>query len=244
MAYSYRQRRSAKKLARKSKQNFFITLFLITLLSYATIKWLLPGLVNSVGFVKNKVASQPKPVGSKIENSTLAPPILNIPFEATRTAQINIRGYGTANSKVAIFLDDEKKDTIEVSADGDFELQNVSLSLGINNIYGKSIDEKNQESLPSKTFQIIYDNEKPKLDISEPEDGKKIQGGDKKIKISGTTEIGVKIFINDNQVIVDKDGKFSSEQPLNEGDNNFNIKAIDAASNTTEISKKITYSSS
>ncbi len=242
MAYSYRSRRAAKKLARKSKQSFFITLFLIALLSYATIKWLLPSLVNGVGFVKNKVSSQPKPVSNTIENSQLAPPILNIPFEATSTAQINIKGYGSPNSKVAIFLDDEKKDTVDVSGDGSFELKNVSLGLGINNIYGKSVDDKDKESLPSKTFQVIYDNEKPKLELSEPEDGKKIQGGDKKIKISGTSEIGVKIFINDSQIIIDKDGKFSSEQPLNDGDNNFNIKAIDEAANTTEISRKITYS--
>ena len=241
MAYSYRSRRAAKKLARKSKQSFFITLFLIALLSYATIKWLLPSLVNGVGFVKNKVSSQPKPVSNTIENSQLAPPILNIPFEATSTAQINIKGYGSPNSKVAIFLDDEKKDTVDVSGDGSFELKNVSLGLGINNIYGKSVDDKDKESLPSKTFQVIYDNEKPNLQVLEPEDGKTIQGGDKKVKIAGTTEPQAQILINGSQVVVDKDGKFESSLSLNDGENNFTIKAVDSAGNSTEISRRVVY---
>ena len=241
MAYRYHSRRSARKLAKKSKQNFIITLFLIALLTYATVKWLLPSLVNGVGFVKNKVSDPPKIIENPVENSLLAPPVLNIPYEATNTARISIKGYGSPNSKVAIFLDDEEKDTIEVSEDGGFEFKNIELSLGTNNIYGKSIDEKNKESLPSKNFQIIYDNEKPRLELSEPEDGKQIQGGDKRIKISGSTKVGARVFINEGQIIVDKDGKFSSEQSLNDGDNIFNIKAIDIASNTTEISRRVIY---
>jgi len=138
-------------------------------------------------------------------------------------------------------LDDENKDTVDVSEGGSFTFKNINLSLGTNNIYAKTVDDKNQESLTSKLIKIIYDNEKPSLTISEPEDGKKIQGGDKKVKISGNTEAGAQVFINDSQIIVDKDGNFSKELPLNEGDNNFNIKALDSATNRAEISRKVTY---
>jgi len=251
MAYRYRSRRSTKKLAKASKRNFLITLILIALLSYITINWLLPYFVNGIGFVRSNLTHQQKAV-TETAHSTLAPPVLNIPFEATNTAQINIKGYGTSNSKVALFLDDAKIDTQEVSSDGSFEIKNVQLVLGTNNIFGKSIDENDKESLPSKLIKIIYDNEKPILNISEPEDGKTIQGDDKKVKISGNTEAGARVFItqsvtgseatiNDSQIIVDKDGKFSSEQTVNEGENNFNIKALDQASNLTEISRKVIY---
>ena len=242
MAYNYRSRRSAKKLAKKSKQNFIISLILIALLFYGTLKWLLPNFVNSLGFVRNKFSPAQKTIDSSAEKSTLAPPVLNIPYEATNTAQINIKGYGTPHSKVAIFLEDEKKDTIDVSGEGSFEIRNLQLTLGTNNIYGKSIDENSQESLPSKAFKIFYDNEKPPLTVNEPEDGKKIQGGDKRVKVSGKTETGTRIFINEAQVIVDKDGNFGAEQALNDGDNNFNVKAIDEATNTTEISRRVIYS--
>lgn len=241
MAYRYRSARSAKKLARKSKRNFLVTLFLIALLIYGAFIWILPSLINGMIVVKNFTHPTQKVTTESSKNSSLAPPVLNIPFEATNTAQINIKGFGTPNSKVAIYLDDDKKDTVEVSSDGTFESSNISLVLGTNNIIGKSIDENNNESLPSKNLKIIYDNEKPKLDISEPQDDKKIQGGDKKIKIAGRTETGAQVYINDSQIIVDKDGNFSSEQILNEGDNNFSIKAIDKSSNDTEISRKVSY---
>lgn len=240
MSSIYNSRRQARKLAKQSRRNFIITIFLILLFGYVSLTWILPFLINGIGFVKGNI-NPPKKVITNDQTPTLAPPVLNIPYEATNSSRIDIKGYGAPNSKVAIYLDDNKKDTQDIGDDGFFEFKNVQLVLGTNNIYGKSIDDKNQESLPSKTLKIIYDNEKPTLNISEPEDGKKIQGGDKKIKISGKTEKGAHIFINDSQIIVDKDGNFSQELTLNEGDNNFNIKAIDQALNTTEISRKIIY---
>ena len=173
--------------------------------------------------------------------SAIAPPVLSIPYEATNTAYINIKGFGTPNSKVKLFIDDEFKQTIDVSTDGEFNFEEVLLTLGTNNIYGKTVNEENKESLSSKVIKIIYDNEKPLLVISEPEDGKKIQGGDKKVKVAGTSDPGVKVFINDTQIIVDKDGNFSFDQSLNEGDNNIFIKAIDTASNTAEEERIVTY---
>lgn len=241
MAYKSSSRRQYRKLAKKSKRNFFITVFLIILVMYLGLLWGLPVLINGVTSVKNYVKPVKKTITESPKNSSLAPPVLNIPYEATNTAEINIRGYGTPNSKVAIYLEDDKKDTTEVSADGVFEVKNISLSFGTNNIYGSSVDENNLESLPSKTLKIIYDNETPKLNISEPEDDKKIQGGDKKIKISGNTEVGAHVYINESQAVVNSEGKFSEEFSLNDGDNNFNIKTIDEASNATEVSRKVTF---
>lgn len=249
MAKRYTSRRSARRLVKRSQRNFIVTLFLIAIILYATVKWVLPYFVNSVGFVKNFFNSEEKPAEKVTENAQLAPPILNIPFEATPTAEIDIKGYATPNSKVKLFLDDESKQTVDVSENGDFMFLNVSLNLGINNIYAKSLDEKNQESLPSKTMRIIFDDEKPTLNLNEPEDNeqvlgsadKTIQGGDKKVKFSGNTEIDAQVFINGNQLIVDKDGNFSTELPLNEGENMFDIKAKDSATNEVEISRRVIY---
>src|SRR3989344_3791449 len=211
MAYRYRSQRSARKIAQKSKRNFMVTLFLIALLIYATLTWILPSLINSVGLVKKNLTHSQK-IKVDIPDSSLAPPVLNIPYEATNTAQISIKGYSTADSKVSVFLDDQKIDTVDVSSDGSFEIKGVQLVLGTNNIYGKNTNEKGQESLPSKLIKIVYNNEKPPLKVNEPEDGKKIQGGDKKVKISGNTKADVNIFINGSQTIVDQDGNFSSDQ--------------------------------
>lgn len=241
MAYRYHSRRAVRRLARKSKRNFFITLGIVAVISYTTIFWVLPNFIGGIGFVKNTIKPPNKNVGSSSKESAIAPPVLNIPFEATNTAQIDIRGFGTPHSKVKLYVDDNPKQTIDVSDDGSFNFSNVSLSLGTNNIYAKTIDEKGTESLPSKTLRIIYDDEKPSLNVNEPEDRRKIQGGDKKVKVSGNTSPGIKVYINDNQIIVDKDGNFNSELFLSDGDNLITIRAIDTAGNTTEEQKIVNY---
>lgn len=240
MSSRYRYR-SVKRYQNKSKRNFITTLIIILVLLYVTFTWILPFLINGLGFIKNFTNPSQKIVTR--DEVTLAPPVFNIPYEATNTAEIDITGYGIPNSKVELFLDDEKKETVETSENGSFNFSNVSLSLGTNNIYGKSIDEKDVESLASKTLIIIFDDEKPDLNINEPEDNKIINGGDKKIKISGKSEPGAKVYINGNQIIVDGSGNFSSVLELHEGENNFDIKAQDQALNSTEISRKIIYTS-
>lgn len=242
MAYrSYRYRsRSMKRAAKKSKRNFIISLFLIIVFSYLALIWILPNFIGAIGSVKNFIQPTGKKINLEDQTATLAPPVLNIPYEATNTAQINIQGYSSPDLKVKLFIDDEEKQIANVLSDGSFTFQDIDLSLGTNNIFGKTYDEQGNESLPSKTIKVIFDNEKPPLDLSEPEDGKKVQGG-RKVKFAGKTEIGAKIYINGSQVIVDKDGNFSSDQSLSDGDNNFTIRALDSAQNSNEISRLINF---
>lgn len=241
MTSKYHSRRSARKLAGKAKRNFFLTLIIILGLLYTTITWILPTFINGIGFVKDKT----NPVQRKTpesEDASVAPPVLNIPYEATNSSQIDIKGFGTPETKVKLYLDDELVQTIDVDRKGNFIFEKVELSIGTNNIYGKSLDERDKESLPSKIFKLIYENDKPPLSINEPEDEKKIQGGAKQIKVSGKTDTKVNVFINNTQVIVDKDGNFNTDQILNDGDNTFTVKAQSQAGNITEIQRKVIYS--
>ncbi|MCL4366089.1 hypothetical protein M1437_02580 [Patescibacteria group bacterium] len=237
----YTSRRSAKRYAAKSRRNFIITLVIVGVLFYSTINWILPSFIGGISVVKDTIKPSKKIVSPSQQNAALAPPVLSIPYEATNSSQIDIKGFGTADSKVAIYIDDELKQKTDVTSDGSFNFKEIALNLGTNNIYGKTIDDNDKESLPSKTIKLIYNNEKPPLDISEPEDDKKIQGGNKKVKVSGKTDPQIKVFINGNQVIVNKDGDFSVDQSLNDGDNIIIIKAVDISSNTTEIQRKVNY---
>lgn len=237
MAYRYRSRRSAKRLARQSRRNLIITLILIAALIYATIQWILPNLIGGLGFIQS-IIKQPKKITTE-EGVSLAPPVLNIPYEATNTAQINILGYATPHIKASIFVDDQLKSSTEALEDGSFEIRGITLALGTNNIYGKTIED-GKESLPSKSIKVIYDDEKPLLEISEPEDGKEVQG-ERKIQIKGKTEPQAQIFVNDSRIITSSDGTFSTDHSLNDGENVLTIKAIDQASNATEIIRKVTF---
>lgn len=234
------QYKSLKRIQNKSRRNFFISLIIIIALLYIAFAWILPNLIGGLGFIKN-FTNPSKKIASLDNQVSLAPPVLNIPFEATNTAQIDISGYSTPGAKVELFIDDDKKQTVDVSADGSFNIDDIALSLGTNNIFGKTLDEQGKESLPSKNLKILYDNEKPTLSMAEPEDNKVINGGDKKVKISGKSEPGTNIYINNTQVIMDKEGNFSTTLDINEGDNDLIIKAVDKATNVTEISRRVTY---
>lgn len=230
--------RSVRRSASKARRKLFSTILIILLLLFATMQWLLPNVIGGVDLVKgilNPVKQTDNPTSL---NATLAPPVLFLPYEATSSAAIDIRGYATANSQVKIFLDDELKDTVSVGADGNLVARDIILSLGKNNIYGKTVDEKNTESLPSKTLIITYDNEKPNLVVNEPEDGKIVK--EKKITVSGSTEADIPVLVNNSRVITNSEGSFTTTIQLSDGDNTITIKAVDLAENSTEITRKVT----
>ena len=231
--------RSTRRLVKKTRRNLLTTIIICTIILYATIVWILPNLIEGLGIITGFFKPSGKITQSVSENTNLAPPVLNIPYEATNSAQIDIVGYSTSGAKVEIYVDDELKTTATVSEDGSFKATDIDLNLGTNNIYGKTLDLEEKSSLPSKTIKLIYDGDKPSLDISEPTDGTTTK--DKKIKVSGKTEPGVQVTISDNQVIVNSDGNFSSELSLNDGENTLTIKATDHASNFAEIIRKVTF---
>lgn len=238
---SYRyNRRAIRRIAKRNKRNFIISLALVLVFTYVALIWILPNFIKVLGSIKEFISPPIQKVDLKDTTVSLAPPIFNIPYEATNTAQINIQGYATPDSRVKLFLDDEEKQTTESSSDGSFSFQNIQLGLGVNNIYGKTLDENGKMSLPSKTIKVVFDNEKPLLSVSEPEDGKSISG-ERKIKIAGKTEPKSQIYINGSQIIVDHEGNFSSERALNDGENIFTITAVDSSSNFSEISRRIIF---
>ncbi len=238
---TYRSR-STRRVADKSKNRLILTLVICAVVGYLAVFWILPNLIAGIGFINNKKDNTPVQDISK--NATFAPPVLSIPYEATNSSQIDIHGYATPGSKVNIYVDSNLKSTADVNSDGSFTSQNIDLSLGLNNILGKTVDDKNQESLPSKTIQLTLKTDKPNLDISTPSDGQVVHGGDKKITIQGKTDSGNIVTINGNQIVINADGSFSKDQGLNDGDTTFTIRSTDSASNYTELTRKVTYQSS
>lgn len=237
MSY-YRSRRSHRRLAKKARFRFMATLIITAFLIYATITWILPGFINGLSFVAN-LFKPPSPAISKSVKTSLAPPVLNIPYEATNSGQISVKGYATPKTKVLIFVDESQAGETESKEDGSFEVSNISLTLGTNAIFGKT-GEKDAESLPSKTIKIFYDNDKPLLEIYEPEDNKEVQG-DKKVKVSGKTEAQARVFVNEVQAIINPDGTFSLDFSLNEGENILTVRSQDQATNTTEIQRRVIF---
>ncbi len=235
MRYRYR---AARKAAKKSKYNFLATIIIIFLLLFVTLNWILPNLISGLGFLRGTLAPQtPKKITAS--SSTLAPPVLNIPYEATNSGKIMVKGYATPKTKVLIFVDESQAGKTESLEDGGFEVKDISLNLGSNSIFGKT-QEGNTDSLPSKIIKVFFDSEKPTLDIYEPGDNTEVHG-DKKVKVSGKTETQAKVFVNEIQAIIGSDGTFSLNFPLTDGENILTIKSVDQATNTTEVQRRVIF---
>lgn len=201
----------------------------------------LPELVGGLSFLNKFKPSAKSDTVS--DTTTLAPPVLNIPFESTNSANLRISGYATPKTTVKIYIDDELKSTSQTLDDGTFQTNSLALNLGTNNIYGKVSDEKNHQSLPSKTIKLTYNSDKPKLDLNGPADNTQIKGGDKKVTVSGSTDPDDSISVNGTTVIVNSDGSFSTTVNLNDGDNNLTVTATNSFGNITTVSRKVNYSS-
>lgn len=232
-------------MERKSRKNFFLTLIICGVLLYILLVWFIPTFIGGLSFL-NRFKNPGTTYKSVSESALLAPPVLNIPYETTNSATIYIRGYTMAETSVEIYLNDELKSTIKSTSDGSFISDPVTLDLGKNSISGKTIDVSGNKSYESKPIIITFSNEKPILEVNDPQDNLVITGGDKKVTVNGKTNSDKEIIvtINGNQAIVNSEGNFSQIVEINDGDNNISIIATDKAGNTTEVARKVTYQQS
>lgn len=237
----YYQPRSIRRIESKQRKKFLWTIIISILILGVFFFWGLPWLINQFSFL-NKAA----PIAEKeaVLDTTLAPPVLNIPFEATNSATLVIKGYSSPNSKVKIYIDDSLVATEETETDGNFRTNQIELSLGTNNIYGVTEGGNNIKSLPSKTIQLIYQNEKPVLEVNSPEDGKEIKGGDKKVEVSGTTNPENEVLVNGTRVIVNFEGKFQTSVNLQDGENTVIVSATNQVGTQTTTQRKVIYTPS
>ncbi|PJE67723.1 hypothetical protein COU95_00810 [Candidatus Shapirobacteria bacterium CG10_big_fil_rev_8_21_14_0_10_40_9] len=171
-----------------------------------------------------------------------APPKINPLPEATNIGTIPISGFAEAGSTVEVFLNNSSYKKVVASEDGTFLVDSLLLTEGQNEIYTIAQDQAGNRSQPSETIIILFDKAPPTLEISQPQDGANFLGEkQRKIQISGKTEPGVSLTLNDHLQILDKDGNFSQTYALSEGENVFKFVATDLAGNKTEKEIKVTF---
>src|SRR5476651_2732544 len=66
--------------------------------------------------------------------SFIAPPVLNQPFSATNSAQIQVSGTAQNKQQVKLYVNDQIVDTQDAQSDGTFSFTNVNLKTGDNTI--------------------------------------------------------------------------------------------------------------
>lgn len=190
----------------------------------------IPALTKLAGFLGDF-----KKGGQAIEkNDTTppAPPKLDSLPEFTNQPNLEIKGVSESGATLNLFINDTTESVV-ADKQGLFTFS-TQLQKGKNTISVLSKDASGNESLASDTVAVTFDDKAPELEITSPADGASFYGSlQRQVVIEGKTEEGGSVYINDRMVIVEDDGTFNYASTLEEGDNNFNLKAQDRAGNET-----------
>jgi hypothetical protein len=232
MRHNYKPR-SIRKFEHKTRRKIIFTIIISIVLLYLTFTIAIPFLIGSL-----KVFQKKPTVAAQQYDDKLAPPILNIPFDATNSASLDIDGYAATDTQVELYINDTPIQKTFTDSTGSFRFSLVSLQIGRNFIYGKTISD-DKSSLPSKGIKLDYSNEKPNLEVYEPTDNIARTGGDRRVKIDGKTDdTDTTVTINGKQVYVSADGKFTDFIDLTDGDNQITVISINKYGNATQITRK------
>ncbi len=169
----------------------------------------------------------------------LRPPGLNTLPVATNSARLAVSGFADDETKVDIYLNDNKVGTASVSA-GKFTFSDLSLREGDNVIWAKAINDSGGESESSDTQKVILDTKEPSLEVETPTDGQSFSQNNR-IRVSGKTDKDAQVFANGFLASIDSENNFEVFVPLVEGENKLEIKAIDEAGNSKTQTLKVNF---
>lgn len=231
---SHRIKVEEKKVYRKLVLTLVVLISIVFFLAFAG----LPLLASTILFFTSFKSDKSSP--STSNSSILFPPSLNPIFEATNTAKIAVSGYGEKEASIKIIVNGREQAKATSDTDGKFTAININLTEGANVIRAINLKD-NIESTTSSPLIVVYKKSSPKLDIDKLKDGDKFSGDQQSIFVTGTTDQGNRITVNERMAIVDPWGKFNFSYKLSEGDNNFKITATDVAGNQTTKELKVNY---
>jgi len=235
-----RYSRLAKVEEKKNIRSAITYVVLTIVLLLFVLYFGLPTTAKLAGFLSDLRGSS-LPVEQK-DTTPPAPPVFEAPDEFAAKAIITIKGRAEPGVKVSIFLNNKLKEELVADAEGEFST-NMPILAGENTLYGVAKDESGNESAQSRLYTIIYDKKAPDLEITEPADGSSFYGqNQKEITIKGKTESGAQVWINERFATVDSEGLFEFRATLQEGQNNFEVKATDKAGNSVTKNLSVTFS--
>lgn len=169
------------------------------------------------------------------------PPSISAPPDATFSATVALRGFSEANSTVVVVVNGEELAEVTAEDDGTFEAE-VSLQDEENEVWLYAVDQAENESELSSSYQIRYDTIPPTLELETVEDGQQVeQRKNQSLAVRGSTEPNAKVYLNDRLVFARSDGSFSTSFQLAEGDNELRFRVVDEAGNETEQTIQVSF---
>lgn len=234
---------SMSRLEKKQKKQFIATVFLVIVvigvlfifLFTFGLRLLLNASTLIARFSQNKNSA---PTLEKNKNFIGDVDIDDIPA-ATNSAKILVGGSVVNFSTLEFYLNgDMVRETSLVSSDN-FQEEIEPLQKGENEVYVIAKSDRENEEKKSKTFTVVYKDEKPTLEINTPKDG--LKTNEQELRISGSTDRETYVKVNDLPVVVDAVGNFQTSVRLKDGENLIKIVASDFAANAQEKTITVFY---
>ncbi len=174
------------------------------------------------------------------EQTILIPPTLNPLPKAISTNEITVTGVATEQMTVILYVDDTEAKKATIAQTGTFSFD-LTLEEGTHTISAKIADDKGNTSELSDVTTLVIKKKPPLLDVTQPKDGDTIKGDTNTVLVSGKTEEGSRVTVNERFVIVQSDGSFEINISLAEGENLLRVVATDEAENQTTVERNVSY---
>ncbi|MDQ3008238.1 MAG: hypothetical protein M3Q81_01435 [bacterium] len=231
--------RVSSRIARKEQKKIMrqtilaIGAAIILLLSFVFV--VMPNFIRIVGGLGGS--------GQLTQDDVLPPqiPVLAAPPTATFSAELQLAGYGEAETELVLLLNASEFTREKLGDDGQFSVM-VPLNEGENTISAYAVDDAGNESNVGRNYRVNRDSTAPKIIVDEPQPGQQIElRRNQLITVRGLTEENARVTLNGRLVFADADGAFSSTYQLNEGENKLLFVAVDQAGNTSTQELTVTF---
>lgn len=233
-----RRSRLTKNVENRTRKNIFLSVVGIIIILFLLFKFGIGILVNFSLFLAGSKDNQSLQSSNKID--FLAAPTLNPVTSATNSARIIISGKSSKETTIELFVNDDLQDEIETDKDGNFAFT-PDLKSGRNEIKARATKDDKKSDF-SVTFTVMYTNSAPLLEVSSPTEGQTYKKDQNTASVQGKTDPGVTITVNGFWAVIDETNNFSYNLPLQNGDNEIRIVAIDQAGNKSEKTVRVNYS--
>lgn len=201
----------------------------------------LQSIINATVFLNNLIRGNTTQTQTTEETTSNFYGILNVdePEVATNSALLIVSGDTTEFKSVEFYINNVKVETASIKTNGTFSKEIGKLREGENKIHVIAKTEDGKEKKQSESYTISYIKEPPELEIETPKDQDKTNKNE--IQVKGKTEKGVNIRVNNQPVVVDFEGNFTTNIRLKEGENKLEFTATDIAGNVEKKELTVIY---
>lgn len=170
-----------------------------------------------------------------------SPPIISAPPSATNSANLLLTGFGQAETELVVTINNQPSAQVPIGEDGSFSVE-LTLNSGTNNITAYLLDQLDQASKMSRSYEVLLDQTPPQLVIEYPENGARIISRENQnLELIGLTDQDARVYVNERVVFPNDEGVFTYNYLLEEGKNIFEIRAVDRAGNQAEAKLEVEF---